>query len=107
MKLKPKTIISTKWARNFKRTCPTGYKEAIRLAEKLHSGEITKVMIYPNNENGTWVWSIVPSGENVSRFDQEFWLDAKSLQKDAIAVCCEMGWEYHIQRGINRGKGHR
>lgn len=99
-----KTIKSSNWAQRFKRTCPTGYKEAIQLAERLRSGEIQEVMIYPNNENGTWVWSIVPSGENVSRFDQEFWLDAKEFQKDAIAICCEMGWKCHIEQGINRGR---
>jgi len=93
MKLKPKTIQSTNWARNFKHTCPTGYKDAIELAKRIESGEIPEVRIYFNNKNGNWIWAIAPSGENVSRFDQEFWLDGKKLQKDAIAVCREMGWK--------------
>lgn len=77
-------IEQTNWAKRFKEECPTSYKEAIELAER-----VEWVFIEQRDDHssqGDYVWAVIPE------INQEFWLEACKVKKDSLAACREMGW---------------
>lgn len=77
-------IEQTDWAIRFKAGCPTSYREAIALAEKVEWVSIEQRD--DHSSQGDYLWAIIPE------INSEFWLDALESRADALAVCREMGW---------------
>jgi hypothetical protein len=88
-------IRSTPWARRFKRAVRgSAYKEVIRIANKLSSGEISGVTIhktYGHSVFGDRGWVICPFVVFGSEWG--FWLDVAHTKKRAVEICREMGWK--------------
>jgi len=86
-----KQLESTKWAKEFKKDCPSCYEEAIKFA----LDQYQCFNIYHNTELGVPMWSIaaivLPSSTN-----DNFWMASFEVQRDAAALCEKMGWKYSI-----------
>jgi len=84
-----KELRKTAWAKRFKKGVAESYvyDEAIRLAMKPG----LEVLVYKSTALETPVWAISVQETN-SRPDDNFWMDAFKLKKDALALCKEMGW---------------
>ena len=89
------SVRSSNWARRFKRAVGgSSYEEAIRIANKLSSGEISGVTIhktYGHSVFGDRGWFICPFV--VFGNEWGFWLDIAPTKKRAIEICKEMGWK--------------
>ena len=88
-------VRSSNWARRLKRAVGgSAYKEGIRIANELRSGEISGVTIDKTDEHravGDYEWVIRPFV--VYGNDWEYWLDAAKTKKRAVEICKEMGWK--------------
>lgn len=80
-------IEQTAWAKRFLVACPTDYRQAIALAEKVEWVTIEKRD--EHSAKGDFVWAIIPE------IDTEFWLDGMKTKREALAVCKEMGGRTH------------
>lgn len=77
---------ATPWAREFKADSPVSYPEALQYAQQKN----LRVHVYKTDETGEVQWAIGVLDEQLSG---NFWMDAKSTKKDAIALCRLMGWK--------------
>ena len=67
MKTKLKPIKSTNWARRFKRGMGEFQsKEALEIDSLIKSEKGGGVELYHNNDNGEWLWSIVPYWDDMT-----------------------------------------
>lgn len=82
-------IEQTNWAIRYKAECPTSYKEAIALAEK-----VEWVFVDERDDHSfqcDFLWAIIPE------LNQQFCLDALATKKEALSVCREMRWRVRRQ----------
>lgn len=86
-----RTISKSKWARRFKRNCPTGYKGGLELARFFKNKVYLGVYFYYNNESGIYQWSILAINLFFPRKWESFWLDSFPTKKQAVQCCREMG----------------
>ncbi len=83
-------IEQTEWAKQFKEGCLlSSYEQALNHALALQDKEIF-ADIYRTDENGERVWAIC--------VEDDFWMDAFRTQKEAVALCKQMGWGYTVIR---------
>jgi hypothetical protein len=80
-----KNIKNSKWAKEFKKDCPTAYNEAIKLAQDPN----LEVDVYKSDEAGAFMGDF----QWVIATEKNFWMDAKKTKKEALALCKEMGWK--------------
>jgi len=92
--MKTKSIKSSNWARRFRRSIGReSYQEALDIHEYIMSEKDGGVSLYHNNENGDWLWSIVPYWDSIPKRYDGFWLDSAPTKKRALEICKEMGWK--------------
>lgn len=76
-----KELVKTTWAKNFKKTNPMDYDDAIDIA----MDNTVDVGIYKTDQTGEWRWAI-DAGNG-------FWLDSFKTKKEAVSLCKKMGWK--------------
>ena len=83
-----KELEKTAWAKRFKKETESHvYDEAITLAMKPE----LKVLVYKSDALEAPIWAVSVQ-ETSNNPDDNFWMDAFTLKKDALALCKEMGW---------------
>jgi hypothetical protein len=73
-------LAKTKWAKDFKKDCLSGYADAIEYAL------IPRLRVMFRKYDGCNFVAIVP------KINQNFVLENASTKKQGIALCKEMGW---------------
>lgn len=80
-----KQLLQTPWRKNLRKNVKSksDYDEAISFALK----DSCEVEIIKTTDRGWVEWAIMIPDSN------GFWMDAKNLKKEALALCKEMGWK--------------